>query len=255
MGTVDKNELEAKVKEMYRDVAQRPKDEFHFEMGRQLAERLGYPAADLDKLPEAAIDSFAGVGYHFDLAGIREGDRILDLGCDSGMDTFFAASKAGEDGKVSGIDMTDEQLNKTEMLKARHGWNRVAFHKGYIEELPFPDESFDAVVSNGVINLSSDKENIFKEASRVLKPGGRFAVSDIVSEQELPEGISCDATLWAACIGGAMQIDRYKAAIEAAGMRVESVRENPQYQFLSTSAQGACAKFGVKSVSLLATKV
>ncbi|HXG30351.1 MAG TPA: methyltransferase domain-containing protein, partial [Thermodesulfobacteriota bacterium] len=126
---------------------------------------------------------------------------------------------------------------------------------GYIEELPFEDGSFDVVISNGVINLSAEKETVFSEASRVLKPGGRLAISDIVSDQELPEGITCDATIWASCIGGAMQIDKYKAAIEAPGMRLISIRENPQYRFLSKSAQGASKKYGVKSISLLAERI
>jgi SAM-dependent methyltransferase len=254
METVNKKELEAKVKEMYRAVAESPKGQFHFDIGRNLAEKLGYPTSDLDKLPKDAIDSFSGVGYHFDLAGIREGESILDLGCGSGMDVFFAALKAGNNGKVLGLDMTAEQLRKAEALKARFGWDTVTVQKGYIDALPFPDESFDVVVSNGVINLSLEKEKVFREASRVLKPGGRLAISDIVSEQELPEGISCDSTLWASCIGGAMQVDRYEAAIEESGLHLVSVRENPQYRFLSSPAQGASQEYGVKSITLLATK-
>ncbi|HWP92666.1 MAG TPA: methyltransferase domain-containing protein [Thermodesulfobacteriota bacterium] len=253
--TVNKEELEVKVKEMYREVAQNPHGNFHFETGRGLAEKLGYPSVDLDKIPEEAIDSFAGVGYHFDIANIKQGERVLDLGSGSSMDVLFAALKAGKNGKVVGIDMTDEQLKKAEDLRDRFGFDNVSYQKGYIEELPFEDESFDVVVSNGVINLSAEKERVFAEASRVLKSGGRLAISDIVSDQELPEGITCDATIWASCIGGAMQIDKYKAAIESPGMRVVFIRENPQYQFLSKSAQGASKKYGVKSISLLAEKL
>ena len=253
--TVNKEELEVKVKEMYRAVAQNPHGSFHFETGRGLAEKLGYPSVDLDKIPEEAIDSFAGVGYHFDIANIKQGERVLDLGSGSSMDVFFAALKAGKNGKVVGIDMTDEQLKKAEDLRDQFGFDNVSYQKGYIEELPFEDESFDVLVSNGVINLSAEKERVFAEASRVLKSGGRLAISDIVSDQELPEGISCDATIWASCIGGAMQIDKYKAAIESSGMRIVSIRENPQYQFLSKSALGASKKYGVKSISLLAEKL
>ncbi|HEX3034102.1 MAG TPA: methyltransferase domain-containing protein [Thermodesulfobacteriota bacterium] len=252
---VNKEELEAKVKEMYTEVAQNPHGDFHFEMGRGLAEKLGYPSVDLDKIPQEAIDSFAGVGYHFDLANVKKGERVLDLGSGSSTDAFFAALKAGENGKVVGVDITDEQLKKAEDLRARFGFDRVSYQKGYIEELPFEDESFDVVISNGVINLAAEKERVFAEAGRVLKRGGRLAISDIVTEQEMPEGITCNATIWASCIGGAMQIDRYKAAIEASGMRIVSIRENPQYQFLSQSAQGASKKYGVKSISLLAEKL
>jgi len=254
-GTVNKEELEAKIKEMYRAVAQNPHGNFHFEMGRGLAEKLGYPSVDLDKIPREAIDSFAGVGYHFDMADIKAGERVLDLGSGSSMDAFFAALKVGKSGKVVGVDMTDEQLKKAEDLRAQFGFDNISFQKGYIEELPFEDESFDVVISNGVINLSAEKERVFAEAGRVLKRGGRLAISDIVSEQELPEGITCDATIWASCIGGAMQVDKYKAAIEAPGMRLVSILENPQYQFLSQSAQGASKKYGVKSISLLAKKL
>lgn len=254
METVNKKELETKVKEMYRAVAENPNGEFHFEMGRKLAERLGYPMSDLDQLPREAIDSFAGVGYYFDLANIQEGEHVLDLGSGSGMDVFFAALKAGLSGKVVGIDMTDAQLEKAEGLRAQAGFQSVCFRKGYIEALPFGGTEFDVVVSNGVTDLSSEKEKVFQELSRLQNPTGRLAISDIVSEKELPEGVTCDATLWASCIGGAMQVDRYKAAIEGAGLRVVMLRDNPQYQFLSSSAQGASEKYGVKSISLLATK-
>jgi ubiquinone/menaquinone biosynthesis C-methylase UbiE len=151
--------------------------------------------------------------------------------------------------------MTDEQLKKAADLRAKFGFDNISFQKGYIQELPFEYESFDVVISNGVINLSAEKERVFMEACRVLKRGGRLAISDIVSEQELPEGITCDATIWASCIGGAMQVDKYKAAIEAPGMRLVSILENPKYQFLSQSAQGASKKYGVKSISLLAEKL
>jgi len=254
MSAVDKKELETKVKEMYRAVAQNPNGEFHFEMGRKLAEKLGYPTSDLDQLPREAIDSFAGVGYYFDLANIQEGEHVLDLGSGSGMDVFFAALKVGPSGRVVGVDMTDAQLEKAEVLRTQGEFPSVSFRKGYIEALPFQDAQFDVVVSNGVINLSPEKEKVFQELSRVLKPGGRLAVSDVISREELPEGVTCDATLWASCIGGAMQIDRYEAAIEGAGLRLVTVRENPRYQFLSSSAQGASDKYGVKSISLLATK-
>lgn len=252
MATVDKKELESKVKEMYREVARNPLGEFHFELGRELAEKLGYAPDDLDKIPSESIDSFAGVGHHFDLAAIKNGESVLDLGSGSGMDSFLAALKTGDSGKVVGIDMTDEQLEKARKLGAE--FQKVSFRKSYIEDLPVEDGSFDVVISNGVINLSVEKERVFQEIGRALKPGGRMAISDIVSEQELPENVSCNEKLWASCIGGAMQQDRYKAAIEKAGMHIDKIRENPQYQFISKGAKGAKDKWGVKSISLLAVK-
>ena len=250
----DPKDLESKVKSMYRDVAENPHGDFHFEMGRALAGRLGYPPSDLDRIPEESIESFAGVGYYFHLARLKEGETVLDLGSGSGMDTFFAALKVGPGGKVIGVDMTDEQRAKANRLRDRDRFANVTYVKGYIEDVPYPAASVDAVISNGVINLAPDKSKVFREAYRLLKSGGRLAISDIVTEVQLPETIVCNSTLWAACIGGAAQQDNYRSQIEAAGLRVAAVEDNPAYQFISDNARGASRKFGVKSISLLAVK-
>jgi ubiquinone/menaquinone biosynthesis C-methylase UbiE len=252
--TIDKVELEKKVKDMYRDVALNPKGEFHFEMGRTLAERLGYSPEDLDRIPAESIESFAGVGYNFHLANIKQGERVIDFGSGAGMDTFIAALKVGNDGSVVGIDMTEEQRAKANRLSDQAGFSQVSYHEGYLERVPSEDEKFDVVISNGVINLALEKDKVFLEMARVLKPGGRIAISDIVTEIQLSEGITCNTNLWAACIGGAMQQDKYKSAIEKAGLRVEKIQDNPQYEFISKSAQGASKEYGVKSISLLAVK-
>ena len=251
---INVEELRSKVRNVYQQVALDPRAEFHFETGRALAERLGYAPGDLDRVPSEAVDSFAGVGFHIDLAGLRRGERVLDLGSGSGMDTFVAALHVGVTGDVSGLDMTAEQLTKARSLASEHGFDQVSFIRGYIEELPLEDASVDVVISNGVINLAADKAAVFREVARVLRPGGRMAISDIVTEKELTENIVCDTSLWAACIGGAAQEDRYRGMIDAAGLAVRSTRANPHYAFLSKSAQGASREFGVKSVSLLATK-
>lgn len=259
--SLDTADLEQKVKKMYSDVALNPKGEYHFEMGRDLAEKLGYEKTDLDRIPGAAIESFAGVGYYFDMANLKEGEKVLDLGSGSGMDVFVAALKVGKAGNVQGIDMTDEQLEKAKRLRkennlpaGRQGFENVSFHKSYIENLPFDDETFDVVISNGVINLCPDKEKVFAEVARVLKPGGRMVIADIVTEKQLPETVVCNSTLWAACIGGASQQDDYRQAIEDAGMEVLLVRNNDNYSFISKSAKGASKEYGVKSVSLVAEK-
>lgn len=252
--TVNRTELETKVQDMYQQVALHPEGEFHFEMGRVLAERLGYSPADLDRIPREAIESFAGVGYYFDLANLREGESVLDLGSGSGMDTFVAALKVGAPGRVVGVDMTDAQRQKAERLRDANGIRNATYLKGYIESLPCENSSFDAVISNGVINLSPDKVQVFREAARVLKPGGRLAIADIVTEVQLPDGIVCNSTLWAACIGGAMQQDDYRSAIEGAGLRLRTVQDNPSYEFISENAKAASRKFGVKSISLVADK-
>ena len=221
--TFDPKELEAKVKEMYRSVAENPKGDFHFEMGRAMAERLGYARVDLDRIPAESIESFAGVGYYFYLADVKVGETVVDLGSGSGMDTFIAALKVGPRGKVIGVDMTDEQRAKAERLRDRDGFLNVTYVKGYIEEAPLPDGVADMVISNGVINLATDKSKVFREAARLLKSGGRFAISDIVTEVQLPETIVCNSTLWAACIGGAAQQDNYRQMIAGAGLHLVTV--------------------------------
>jgi len=252
--SLDTDRLEREVKAMYRDVAESADAEFHFETGRQLADRLGYDTADLRYVPDAAIDSFAGVGYVFDLAGLEPRERVLDLGSGSGMDAFVAGLHVTETGTVTGIDMTEAQVDRANVHAADGGFHNVSFRQGYIEDLPFEDESFDAVISNGVINLSAEKMRVFEEANRVLRPGGRLAVSDIVSEEQMPERIKSDADLWAACIGGATQVDSYTDRIETAGFGVDEVHEHPEYEFVSERAASACERYGVKSVSLVARK-
>jgi SAM-dependent methyltransferase len=253
--TLDTAELEARVKSMYREVAEEPDHEFHFETGRALAERLGYLPEDLARIPVEAIESFAGVGYFFDLIDLRPGESVLDLGSGSGTDAFIAALRVGERGLVIGIDMTDAQLQKAARLSREARFDNVQFRKGYIEHPPVHDSSIDLVISNGVINLSPDKPQVFTAAARALRAGGRLAIADIVAETELPETVTCDASLWAACIGGAMQRDSYREAIEAAGFELETIRENGGYRFVTERARNATEKYGVRSVSLVARKV
>jgi ubiquinone/menaquinone biosynthesis C-methylase UbiE len=167
------------------------------------------------------------------------------------MDSLLAARATGEHGKVIGIDMTDEQLDKAIQLAGGSGVTNVEFRHGYMENSPVDDADFDVVISNGVFNLAPDKAAVFTDVARVLKPGGRLALADIVTDSQLPEGVTCDASLWAACIGGAMQIDAYREVIERAGFVIDSVRVN-DYRFLSESALNATEKWGVKSISLLA---
>ena len=168
---LDREELEQRVKGMYEEVALEPEHEFHFETGRALAERLGYPGRDLDRIPSGAIDSFAGVGYFLDLAALGSADSVLDLGSGSGTDSFGAALTAG---RVTGVDMTDAQVDKARRLAAEGGFENVEFRYGYSEEPPAEDGAFDCVISNGVINLSPDKPAVFAAAARALRPGGRL---------------------------------------------------------------------------------
>jgi len=252
--TVDVGLLEREVKKMYEQVATQPNSDFHFETGAELALSLGYDGRTLRRVPASACESFAGVGFHLDLPNLKEGERVLDLGSGSGMDSFYAAQLVGTRGRVVGVDFTSAQRRKAIELRNRHGFESTEFVNGRLESPPFEDGSFDCVISNGVINLVVDKDRVFREAARVLKPGGRLALSDIVTTSHLPESVVCDANLWASCIGGAMHRAEYLDAIEAAGFQVELVRLNPQYNFKAGRAERSARKFGVMSLSVLATK-
>lgn len=251
---LDTNDLEKRVKAMYRAVAMYPETDFHFEMGREMAERLGYAKKDLDNIPAESIESFAGVGHHFDLLDLQLNQNVVDLGSGSGMDTFLAANKAGANASVVGIDMTDAQREKAIALRDRGGFSNIVYKNAYIDDTKLEAGSYQAVISNGVINLAANKYAVFQEAFRILSRGGKLALSDIVTEKQLPENITCDATLWAACIGGAMQQDDYLQAIRTAGFRIVEVRDNPGYHFISDGATWATETYGVKSISLLAIK-
>ncbi|HEV3479218.1 MAG TPA: methyltransferase domain-containing protein [Gaiellaceae bacterium] len=250
---VDRALLEAQVRDMYRQVAREEEADLHFAVGRPVALRLGYPDELLDAIPPEALASFAGVGYHFDLASLEPGEQVLDLGSGSGTDVFCAALQVGASGRVVGVDFTDEQIAKATRLRDRDGFAQAEFVEASIDDLPFEAASFDAVVSNGVINLSPVKHRVFAEAARVLRPGGRLAIADIVSSRALKERTRRNVELWAACIAGAIPRDRYLSALEDAGFRVEDVRVN-DYDFISEHALDACSTYGVESISLGAVK-
>jgi SAM-dependent methyltransferase len=248
---VDTERLERAVVEVYRGVASDPAAVRHFEVGRGVALRAGYPAELLDAIPREALESFAGVGYHLDLARLRAGDRVLDLGSGSGTDVFCAAALVGDAGSVVGVDFTDLQVAKAERARDSLGMAHVSFAIAPIDRLPFQDASFDVVISNGVINLSPAKQRVFSEAARVLRPGGRLALADIVSHKPLKERTRRNVDLWAACIAGAIPRPAYLRAIEAAGFTVGAVRVN-DYEFTSERALEACSTYSVQSISIAA---
>jgi arsenite methyltransferase len=250
---VDREVLEAQVKDMYRQVAREQEAALHFEVGRPLALRVGYPSELLDAIPAEALASFAGVGYHLDLAALGPGDEVLDLGSGSGTDAFCAALQVGASGRVVGVDFTDEQIDKATRLRDRDGFGQVEFAEASIDALPFEDGVFDVVISNGVINLSPIKQRVFAEAARVLRPGGRLAIADIVSGKPLKERTRRNVELWAACIAGAIPRKSYLETIEDAGFRVKETRTN-DYNFVSERALDACSTYGVESISLAAVR-
>lgn len=193
---VDPVALRVEVKAKYQEVAVDPHGEFHFHTGRPLAKRLGYDAATVDPLPDAAVESFAGVGNPFSLQNLSPGERVVDIGSGGGFDVFVAAQQVGPEGQVVGIDMTEEMLQKSRATAADMGASNIEFREGLIEEMPVEDGWADVVISNGVINLCPDKEAIFEEINRVLKPGGRLQFADIANGAPVPESARQDIDLW-----------------------------------------------------------
>ena len=182
----DSAAIHAQVRQRFASLATDPTSEERFEVGRSSALKLGYDPSLLDGLPEAAVNSFAGVGNPLSLAPLSEGMTVLDLGCGSGVDVLLAARAVGPGGKVIGIDMTDEMVNKARSAVEKAGLKNVEIRKGLVEQPDVDDESIDVVVSNGVINLCPDKEQVLGELYRVLTPGGRLQVADM----SLVEGVN-----------------------------------------------------------------
>ncbi|MBC7127315.1 MAG: arsenite methyltransferase [Candidatus Methanosuratus sp.] len=177
----------------------------------------GYSEDDLAILPNESIMGL-GCGNPVAHAGIQPGEVVLDLGSGGGMDVFLAAQRVGPNGRVIGVDMTDEMLIRARETAAKHGFNNVEFRKGEIESLPVSDSSVDVVISNCVINLSTDKARVFREIKRVLKPGGRMVVSDIVTNGDLPEHVKRNLDAWASCVAGALDKGEYLRLIKESGL-------------------------------------
>lgn len=195
---VDSAALREEVKKKYREVAIKPHDKYHFHTGRPLAARLGYDTRAVDSMPDEAVESFAGVANPFTLRELRSGERVLDLGSGAGFDCFVAAGKVGQKGYVVGVDMTEEMLTKSRTTAKAMGLDNVEFRDGIIEKLPVEDEWADVVISNGVINLCADKQQVFGEIQRVLKPGGHLQFADIANGKPVPASAVANIDLWTA---------------------------------------------------------
>jgi arsenite methyltransferase len=193
---VDLERLREEVRKKYGEVAHMPTASYHFHTGRAHAQRLGYPQSPLDQLPEAACEAFAGVGNPFHWGGPSPGEKVVDLGSGAGMDSFLAALWTGPEGRVIGVDMTPEMLDRSRAVAAAAGIGNVEFRQGVIEDLPVEDGWADLVISNGVINLCPDKIGVYREIFRVLRPGGRMTVADICLERPVPESALRDIDLW-----------------------------------------------------------
>lgn len=193
---VDPQTLRDQVREKYRAVAVDPDATYHFHTGRPLAARLGYDSAIIDRLPDRAVESFAGVGNPFSLRSIAPGERVVDVGSGAGFDSFVAAHHVGSDGAVVGVDMTEEMLAKATATAALLGHAQVEFRRGLAEDLPVEDGWADVVISNGVINLCADKRAVFEEIHRVLRPGGVVQFADIANGRPVPVEAMRDVDLW-----------------------------------------------------------
>jgi len=205
---------------------------------KDVALRMGYSEEDLRNIPDASSMGL-GCGNPIALAGLKEGETILDLGSGAGIDVFLAAKKVGPKGKAIGVDMTKEMVNRATATASKYGYENVEFRLGEIEKLPIDDETIDVVISNCVINLSPDKEEVFQEAYRVLKPNGRIIISDLVTEGELPEEIRKSFEAWAGCIAGALEKSQYLDAMRRAGFnKVRIVSESTYGVDVSSELSG-----------------
>ncbi len=198
---VDRDELRREVQDKYAAVAEHPNGEYHFHTGRYVAERCRYDRDAIDALPDAAVESFAGVANPFELRSVEAGERVVDLGSGAGLDSFLAARavgdpETGQTGQVVGVDMTPAMLSKAGATAATMGLTNIEFREGYLEELPVDDDWADTVISNGVINLCPDKIAVFTEVMRVLKPGGHLQFADIANGNPVPDEARRHIDLW-----------------------------------------------------------
>lgn len=195
---VDPVALREEVKSKYREVARNPGGEFHFHTGRQAARLQGYDPALLESMPDAAVESFAGVANPFSLRPLQPGEKVVDAGSGAGFDCFVAAQQIGPSGQVVGVDMLAEMLQKSRATAQVMGLRNVEFREGLLEHLPVADGWADVVISNGVINLCADKKQVFREIWRVLRPGGWLQFADIANGKAMPDSATSNIDLWTA---------------------------------------------------------
>ena len=193
---LDQDYLREEIKKEYRIVADNPNKGFHFHTGRKLAKIVEYRDEWLESIPESVIECFAGTGNPFRVSPLRPGERVVDLGCGAGIDSFVAAKQVGPTGAVLGIDMTSEMLEKADRAREESGLEQLEFRKGYFEEVPVEDGWADVVISNGAVNLCPDKLGIYREIKRLLKPGGRMQIADILVAKPVSQEAKRKIDLW-----------------------------------------------------------
>jgi len=189
-----------------------------------------------DAAPKAAVEASLGCGVPTAVADLHAGETVLDLGSGAGADVLISARRVGATGRAIGLDMTDEMLELARANAAEAGLHNVEFVKGYIEDIPLPDRSVDVVISNCVINLAADKRKVIAEAARVLRPGGRFAVSDVIADPDMDEATRADMQQWTGCIAGALTREQFQEVLAAAGLRDVEIRETHRVHEHASSA-------------------
>ena len=212
-----------------------------------VAWKLGYSPGDIESVPEESVLGL-GCGNPVALASLKEGETVLDLGSGGGIDVFLASKKVGPKGRVIGVDMTEEMVERAKATALKHSYMNVEFRLGEIEALPVEDESVDAIISNCVINLAPDKLRVFQEAYRVLKSGGRLMVSDLVTEEALPEEVRKSFDAWAGCIAGALEKSDYLEKIATAGFtNVKIISQKPYTIDVSKELRGKITSIQVEA--------
>jgi len=244
------------VQNMYTEVASFPERVFHFPTGRPACEYVGYPEEQLDAIPATAVESFAGVGYPFAVNAIGAGDVVLDIGSGSGTDVLIAGLLTGARGKIFALDMTEAMREKLLHNAAQAGMDNIETVAAEAESIPLSDNSVDVVTSNGVLNLVPDKAQAFAEIYRVLKPGGRVQIADIVVSQEVSEACRQNPKLWAECIVGAMEKEDYLALFREIGFRDVAQLSQLDYFAASVSEEtrNVAASLGAHSMVMQASK-
>lgn len=244
------------VEEMYTAVAREPEREFHFPTSRTACLAVGYPEAELRGLPDAALESFAGVAYPYRADAVRSGDIVLDIGCGAGTDTLIASRRVGPAGKVYALDMTPAMREKLAAVLRHSAITNVEIVAGNAQAIPLPDNSVDAVTSNGVLNLVPDKARAFAEIFRVLKPGGRVQIADIALGKPIADKYRRDPQMWAECVVGAVAEEKYFELLREAGLADAEVIDHLDYFSLSRSADTRTVAnlFGARAVVLQARK-
>jgi SAM-dependent methyltransferase len=250
---IDLNELRQAIQEEYKIVAENPADGFHFHTGRPLTRILGYDEAWLADVPESSIDSFAGTGNPFSLGTLKPGDRVVDVGSGAGLDSLIGAKMVGPEGQVIGVEMTPAMLTKARLAAKEAELDNVEFREGFAEALPVLDGWADVAISNGVLNLMPDKSVALVEMARVLKPGGRLQIADILVEKPVPDSAKSDIDLWTGYIAGALLDAELEMAILMAGFVAFEITWRADV-FRGAPQEGSAVKFGTKGINFRARK-